>query len=164
MQVGLVERYITIRSFQIPISFKIKKEVVNGEIHWFRFGTNLNYNMSASSTDQIDFLYFQNPNTKDYVNSTRRREVYRRVDVKNNVADFTMDLLFGLGVDFEVDNIKFRVGVNYHQGLMNLYNDQGIEKDGLGDPIFVGPDNLPEEFNFSFKNNFTELFVSVFAF
>jgi hypothetical protein len=163
-QIGLVERYITVRSLQIPLSFKVKKQVSDEETHWFRFGTNLNYNFSAFSTDRVDYLYYQNPNTKEYANSTRTSDVYRMVDVKENVSAFTMDLLFGLGVDVQINKIDLRVGVNYHQGLMNMYSDRGIEKDGLGNPIFSGLDNSPEEFNFSFKNNFAELYLSVFAF
>ena len=163
-QIGLAERYITVRSLQIPLSIKVKKQIANGETHWFRFGTNLNYNFSAFSIDRVDYLYYQNPNTKEYANSTRRSDVYRMVDVKENVSAYTMDLLFGLGVDLEINKMELRVGVNYHQGLINLYSDRGIEKDGLGDPVFLGPDNLPKEFNFSFKNNFAELFLSVFAF
>jgi|GEM_PF-4111489 len=163
-QIGLVERYITVRSLQVPLSFKIKKQISDEETHWFRFGTNLNYNFSAFSTDRVDFLYYQNPNTKQYLNSTRPTDVYRMVDLKKNVSDFTMDLLFGLGVDLEINNLELRVGVNYHQGLLNLYSDNGIKKDGLGNPIFSGIDNSPEDFNFSFKNNFAELFLSVFVF
>ncbi len=163
-QVGLISRDLRLQYLQIPLTFKMKTSEIGYITYWGQFGLGLNMNLKALSTDNIDYLVYQDKSTLDWVASNRQSTSESMQDIKNEVKIFSSNLIFAAGIEYNLSgNTSLLAGLTFQNGFTNALNGTGVVKDqSKNAPVFNGgASNAPKTFQLSGVPNYIELNIGI---
>ena len=164
-QVGLIERDLRLQYLQIPLTFKMKTNEIGYITYWGQFGLGLNMNLKALSSDNIDYLYYQNKNTLEWEKSNRvSTSMSAPKDIKNEVNIFSSNLIFAAGIEYNLSgNTSILAGLTFQNGFTDALKGTGVVKDqSTNSPLFDGGTaNAPQSFELSGLPNYVELNIGI---
>jgi hypothetical protein len=164
-QVGLIERDLRLQYLQIPLTFKMKTNEIGYITYWGQFGLGLNMNLKALSSDNIDYLYYQNKNTLEWEKSNRvSTSMSAPKDIKNEVNIFSSNLIFAAGIEYNLSgNTSILAGLTFQNGFTDALKGTGVVKDqSTNSPLFDnGSTNAPQSFELSGLPNYVELNIGI---
>lgn len=164
-QVGLIERDLRLQYLQIPLTFKMKTNEIGYITYWGQFGLGLNMNLKALSSDNIDYLYYQNKNTLEWEKSNRvSTSMSAPKDIKNEVNIFSSNLIFAAGIEYNLSgNTSILAGLTFQNGFTDALKGTGVVKDqSTNSPLFDGGTaNAPQSFELSVLPNYVELNIGI---
>lgn len=163
-QVGLIDRNLRLQYLQIPLTFKMKTNEIGYITYWGQFGLGLNMNLKALSSDNIDYLSYQDKTTLDWVTSNRKSTSEDMIDIKNEVNIFSSNLIFAGGIEYNLSgNTSLLAGLTFQNGFTNALKGTGVVKDkSTNAPVFgVGNSNAPQTFKLSGVPNYIELNIGI---
>jgi len=164
-QVGLIERDLRLQYLQIPLTFKMKTNEIGYITYWVQFGLGLNMNMKALSSDNIDYLLYQNKNTFEWEKSNRlSSSMGTPKDIKNEVNIFSSNLIFAAGIEYSLSgNTSILAGLTFQNGFTDALKGTGVAKDlSTNSPLFEGgATNAPQSFDLSGLPNYVELNIGI---
>ncbi|MFM1772744.1 MAG: hypothetical protein RLZZ71_1886 [Bacteroidota bacterium] len=164
-QIGLIERDLRLQYLQIPLTFKMKTNEIGYITYWGQFGLGLNMNLKALSSDNIDYLYYQNKNTLTWESSNRvSTSMSSPKDIKNEVNIFSSNLIFAAGIEYNLSgNTSILAGLTFQNGFTDALKGSGVVKDQeTNSPVFTGgTSNAPETFELSGLPNYVELNIGI---
>ncbi|MFM2317092.1 MAG: hypothetical protein RLZZ155_1424 [Bacteroidota bacterium] len=164
-QVGLIERDLRLQYLQIPLTFKMKTNEIGYITYWGQFGLGLNMNLKALSSDNIDYLYYQNKNTLEWEKSNRvSSSMSAPKDIKNEVNIFSSNLIFAAGIEYNLSgNTSILAGLTFQNGFTDALKGSGVVKDqSTNSPLFDnGSTNAPQYFELSGLPNYVELNIGI---
>jgi len=164
-QIGLIERNLRLQYLQIPLTFKMKTNEIGYITYWGQFGLGLNMNLKALSSDNIDYLYYQNKNTLAWESSNRvSTSMSSPKDIKNEMNIFSSNLIFAAGIEYNLSgNTSILAGLTFQNGFTDALKGTGVVKDqDTNSPVFSGTTgNAPETFELSGLPNYVELNIGI---
>lgn len=163
-QVGLISRDLRLQYAQIPLTFKMKTNEIGYITYWGQFGLGINMNFKAMSTDQIDFLSYQDKNSFDWVTSKRESESTNQTDVKNDINIFSSNLIFAAGIEYNLSgNTSILAGLTFQNGFTDVLKGNGVVKDASTNSFMYNNDSNKslKTFELSGMPNYIELNIGI---
>ena len=165
-QIGEVNRALTLKYLQIPLTFKMKTNEIGYITYWGQFGLGLNMNMKALSNDEIDFLTYQSydgsGNLSTWETSSRLSESLTKVDVKDDINIFSANLLFAAGIEYNLSgNTSLLAGFTFQNGFTDVLRSEGVMKKQGTDSPLINSDLSPAMFKLSGLPNYVELNIGI---
>lgn len=164
-QIGKVTRDYKVQYIQIPLTFKMKTPEIGYITYWGQFGLGLNFNLKAFADEEVDYLYYQDKNTHNWLMSNRATSVANNKDIKNDLSIFHTNLIFAGGIEYGLaGNTSLLVGITFQNGLTNILKKGiGVEvNSATGAPVYDGTSNqTPTTYNLQAVPKYIELNVGV---
>ena len=165
-QIGEVNRDLTLKYIQIPLTFKMKTNEIGYITYWGQFGVGLNMNMKALSNDEIDFLTYQSydgsGNLSTWETSSRLSENLTKVDIKDDINIFSANLIFAAGIEYNLSgNTSLLAGFTFHNGFTDVLRSEGVMKKQGTDSPLINSDNSPAMYKLSGLPNYVELNIGI---
>ena len=165
-QIGEVNRDLTLKYFQIPLTFKMTTNEIGYITYWGQFGLGLNMNMKALSNDDIDYLDYQSydgsGNLSSWVTSSRESESLTKVDVKDDINIFSANLIFAAGIEYNLSgNTSLLAGFTFQNGFTDVLGSEGVKKEAGQERPEINADFSPATYKLSGLPNYVELNIGI---
>ena len=164
--IGEVNRDLTLKYFQVPLTFKMTTNEIGYITYWGQFGLGLNMNMKAISNDEIDFLSYQSydpsGNLSSWENSSRESESLTKVDVKDDINIFSANLIFAAGIEYNLSgNTSLLAGFTFQNGFTDVLGSEGVQKEAGKERPLINADLSPATYKLSALPNYVELNIGI---
>ncbi len=164
--IGEVNRDLTLKYFQVPLTFKMTTNEIGYITYWGQFGLGLNMNMKAISNDEIDFLsyqsYDQSGNLSSWENSSRESESLTKVDIKDDINIFSANLIFAAGIEYNLSgNTSLLAGFTFQNGFTDVLGSEGVQKEAGKERPLLNADLSPATYKLSALPNYVELNIGI---
>lgn len=143
---GNLESETQLKYIEIPITFKLKTNQIGYITYYgqFGFGAAVNYDAEAD-------LNFSSTSGADFSRS--------EVDLKDEVSLFRASMIIGAGAEYNISgNTSILIGLQFNNGLTNVYDFDVPESDANGNPQNNGNTNAVKAINNFFALNLGVLF------
>ena len=165
-QIGEVNRDLTLKYFQVPLTFKMTTNEIGYITYWGQFGLGLNMNMKALSNDEIDYLDYQSydgsGNLSSWVTSSRESESLTKVDVKDDINIFSANLIFAAGIEYNLSgNTSLLAGFTFQNGFTDVLGSEGVKKEAGQERPEINADFSPATYKLSGLPNYIELNIGI---
>lgn len=163
-QVGSISRDLRLQYVQIPLTFKMKTNEIGYITYWGQFGLGLNMNLKAISNDEIDYLYYQDKNTLNWMKSNQATASFESNDIKNDINIFSSNLIFAAGIEYNLSgNTSILAGLTFQNGFTDVLKGTGVAQDkSTNSPVFnTDANKTPKTFELSGLPNYVELNIGI---
>lgn len=165
-QIGEVNRDLTLKYFQVPLTFKMTTNEIGYITYWGQFGLGLNMNMKALSNDEIDYLDYQSydasGNLSSWVTSSRESESLTKVDVKDDINIFSANLIFAAGIEYNLSGkTSLLAGFTFQNGFTDVLGSEGVKKEAGQERPEINADFSPATYKLSGLPNYIELNIGI---
>lgn len=163
-QIGSITRDLRLQYLQIPLTFKMKTNEIGYITYWGQFGLGLNMNLKAISNDEIDYLYYQDKNTLNWMKSNQVSVSSESNDIKNDINIFSSNLIFAAGIEYNLSgNTSILAGLTFQNGFTDALKGNGVAQDkSTNSPVFnTDAAKTPKTFELSGLPNYVELNIGI---